>query len=90
MSPSKRYLSWSEKAETGIIVVYDLIKGKKKTMNSMEAGSQSYVSINFNPNDENKYLVSLSGGPDWNLIFWDWQKCKSLGNFKIGGTSPLS
>ena len=74
-----------------MIVIYDLQNQnfKKKTISSYESASTFYASLCFHPKEESKYLISLSGPPDWNLILWDWNKCQCLGIYKIGGQFNL-
>ena len=91
LSRSQRYLAWSEEAETGIIVVFDLQNPnfKKKTISAYEAGCTYYQSLSFHPKEESKYLVALSSGPEWNLILWDWNRCQCVGTIKLGGQYNL-
>lgn len=61
LSPSKRYLAWSEQTDaTGLIIIQDLNGSKRKILSSVEAGSTHYISLQFNPKEEHKQLVSLS------------------------------
>jgi len=33
-------------------------------------------------------MITLSGEPDWTLIFWEWEKMKILATINIGITGP--
>ena len=38
------------------------------------------------PKFENKNLITLTGAPDWMLLFWDWEKEKITNKINIGLT----
>ena len=61
ISPSRRYIAWSEECDTGIIVIYDTFNKKRKTLTTTDCKSRYYVSLDFsrNPHEEGKYLVAL-------------------------------
>jgi len=44
------------------------------------------LSAAFSHKDESKYIVTLTGQPDWLLILWDWDKLKILTKINIGIT----
>jgi len=91
LCPKKRYLAVAEKAERGIIFVYDLEKNKKKKpLVTSDCLSQEYISLCFAPKQEKKFLVSLGGAPDWNLIFWQWDRQKILYVQQVSQGNPLS
>jgi hypothetical protein len=55
LSPSKRYLAWSEQTDaTGLIIIQDLNGSKRKILSSVEAGSTHYICLQFNPKEEHK------------------------------------
>lgn len=63
ISPSKRYLAWSEDCDTGIIVVYDLSKidklekeknDKKRIIATQDCKSRNYVALDFNKLNEKR------------------------------------
>ena len=33
---------------------------------------------------DNKLLLTLSGGPDYSLVAWQWEKSKMVANIKCG------
>lgn len=61
VSPTRRYIAWSEECDAGIIVIYDTVTLKKKTLATMDCKSRYYVSLDFsrNPHEEGKYLIAL-------------------------------
>ncbi|MEE4248467.1 MAG: hypothetical protein V2I33_24060 [Kangiellaceae bacterium] len=40
--------------------------------------------MSFAPGAENKYLVTLSGEPDYAVTLWHWERPKVLAQNKIG------
>jgi len=42
------------------------------------------VAFHSTPRFENKNLITLTGDPDWMLLFWDWEKEKILNKINIG------
>ena len=63
----------------------DLVTGTRKTLSTTDCKASHYVSLDFNrnPNEESKYLIALSGPPDWMLIHWAWDKGKCLGSVSV-------
>ena len=78
VSPSKRYAAVAEQgSQRGVISVYDLHTLKRrKTFTSSEVQSRKYVSMCFSA--DNKLLLTLSGGPDYSLVAWQWEKSKMV------------
>lgn len=80
VSPNKRYVAI---AEIGVdkgpsLSIYDLhTNRRRKTLNN-DQGIQAtdYVSLAFSP--DSKYLAAHTGGPDWMLQYWGWEKCKLM------------
>ena len=80
LSPSRRFLAFGEIAEPPIIVVYDLKYDKRvKTLQSFDVKqSSTIVSIDFSRTAEHKYLIALSGAPEYQLLHFDWNKSRQL------------
>eukprot|EP00744_Colponema_vietnamica_P001225 GILI01002055.1.p1 GENE.GILI01002055.1~~GILI01002055.1.p1 ORF type:complete len:1251 (-),score=376.19 GILI01002055.1:222-3974(-) len=82
VSPSKRYLAVAEKGERAMVTVYDLVTMKKRKMLSTpEVQSREFVSICFS--QENKFLLTQGGAPDWTLVYWAWDKVKPTAFIKV-------
>ncbi|EAR92035.2 WD40 domain protein (macronuclear) [Tetrahymena thermophila SB210] len=123
LSPSKRLLAWSEDCDSGIIVVFDLIKldklekaknqnyqepsdkdkldkqaekdrrdrfekekrekidklqkEVKRIITTLDCKSRHYVALDFNKINE-KRIVALSCAPDWQLIYFQLDKQKTV------------
>jgi len=75
VSPNKRYIAVAEKRDTPRISIFDLQTLKKrKTLTYEESQSTEFICLAFSP--DSKYLVSLGGAPDWNLLYWSWEKSR--------------
>ncbi|KAI8914770.1 hypothetical protein DFJ77DRAFT_33178 [Powellomyces hirtus] len=63
------------------VILYDLQSGrKKKVLVTGDQNAQEFISISFSTNGT--HIVAQSGGPDWNIYIWDWDKAKLRGNVK--------
>ena len=71
ISPHRRYLAVAEKSpQGGAVFVYDTTtQRKKRNLIIGDIESKEYVSMAFAPGNENKFLISLTGAPDWTLIY---------------------
>ncbi|KAM5149014.1 cilia- and flagella-associated protein 57 [Mantella aurantiaca] len=80
ISPNRRYLAMSEKVpDKATITIYDLASTpfkKRKVLSAPDILSQEFVSIAFSP--DSKYLVAQAGSPEWQIIFWMWEKQKVM------------
>ncbi|XP_068095524.1 cilia- and flagella-associated protein 57 [Hyperolius riggenbachi] len=80
INPNRRYLAMSEKCpDKPTITIYDLASmpfKKRKVLTAPELLSQEFVSVAFSP--DSKYLVAQSGAPEWQIIFWMWEKQKVM------------
>ncbi|XP_018422114.1 PREDICTED: cilia- and flagella-associated protein 57 isoform X1 [Nanorana parkeri] len=84
ISPNHRYLAMSEKSsDKATITIYDLASvpfKKRKVLSAPDFLSQAFVSLSFSP--DSKYLVAQSGAPEWQIIFWMWEKQKVMATVK--------
>lgn len=75
VSPNRRYVAVAEIRDTPSISVFDLHTLKRrKTLSHVESQCTEFVSLAFSP--DSKYLVSVGGAPDWNLLYWSWEKSR--------------
>lgn len=74
----RRYLVAGERCEKrALVCVYDLITLKaKKTMAFSDCQSTRFVSAAFS--GDGRLLLTLSGPPDWQLVYWVWEKASVL------------
>ncbi|XP_061115383.1 cilia- and flagella-associated protein 57-like [Conger conger] len=90
ISPDRLYLAVSERGEKGTITVYELQQDyiRKRKVLSGEGPFPVFVCMAFS--HDSQYLIGQSGGPDWTLFFWIWQKSKLVCTVKTGGpTTPI-
>ncbi|XP_033977740.1 cilia- and flagella-associated protein 57 [Trematomus bernacchii] len=92
LSPNRRYLAVSECGERASITVFDLQHEqgrKRKVLTAGESSSEEFVCMAFS--HDSKYLIGQTGGPDWTLIFWLWEKQKVLATVKTSTSrNPVS
>ena len=92
VSASKKYLAVCEKTTRALCTIYDINSQKKKKtlpdpdVDCRDYESREFLSACFNPKDENRYIITLTGQPDWQLILWDWDKLKIITKINIGIT----
>lgn len=90
LCPKHRFLAVAERAERGVICVYDMAKQRKKrVLVTSDCLSQEYISMSFAPKQEKKFLISLGGHPDWTLIYWQWDRQRVLHSTKVSSGSPV-
>ncbi|XP_041639690.1 cilia- and flagella-associated protein 57 [Cheilinus undulatus] len=92
ISANRRYLAVSESGEKATITVFDLQHEqgrKRKVLTVGDMSAQGFVCMAFSP--DSKYLIGQTGGPDWTLILWLWEKQKVLASVKTGSsTNPVT
>ena len=52
--------------------------------------SKEFLSCAFSPKNEKQHLITLTGEPDWVLLFWQWDKAKVLASINIGLSGVMS
>ncbi|XP_054473374.1 cilia- and flagella-associated protein 57 [Anoplopoma fimbria] len=85
ISANRRYLAVSECGEKATVTVFDLQHEqgrKRKVLTAGDMHVQEFVCMAFSP--DSKYLIGQTGGPEWMLIFWLWEKQKVLATLKTG------
>ncbi|XP_049894725.1 cilia- and flagella-associated protein 57 isoform X1 [Epinephelus moara] len=79
ISANLRYLAVSECGDKATITVFDLQHEQGRKRKVLTAGDifvQEFVCMAFSP--DSKYLIGQTGGPEWMLILWLWEKQKVL------------
>jgi hypothetical protein len=56
-------------------------------MNDYQA--KEFLSCCFSPKNEKQHLITLTGEPDWCILFWQWDKIKILAQINIGMSGTL-
>ncbi|XP_060925292.1 cilia- and flagella-associated protein 57 [Limanda limanda] len=92
ISSNRRYLAVSECGEKATITVFDLQHEqgrKRKVLTAGDVPVQEFVCMAFSP--DSKYLIGQTGGPEWMLIFWLWEKQKVLASVKTStSNNPIT
>uniref|UniRef100_UPI0037E7E14E cilia- and flagella-associated protein 57 isoform X2 n=1 Tax=Semicossyphus pulcher TaxID=241346 RepID=UPI0037E7E14E len=92
ISANRRYLAVSESGEKATVTVFDLQHEqgrKRKVLTAGEMLVQEFVCMAFSP--DSKYLIGQTGGPEWILVFWLWEKQKILATVKASNsTNPVT
>ena len=100
LSPQKKFLAFAEEtSQFGLIHVCDVSKkddkrskktiDKKRTFLSMDCSATKYVALSFDPSEESRYLVALSGEPDWMVVYWNWSSPKPLATLSVNGLNKF-
>ncbi|KAF9421540.1 hypothetical protein HW555_002473, partial [Spodoptera exigua] len=80
LAPNRRWLALNEIAEEGqkpIITIYDLTTYKRRkilTVPFENSQAREFACVQFT--HDSKYLVAITGEPDWYLYYYNWDKGK--------------
>ncbi|EIE19478.1 WD40 repeat-like protein, partial [Coccomyxa subellipsoidea C-169] len=91
LTPNRRFLAVTERAEKSTVTIYDLQTLKRrKVLASVDIGGKEIASIAFS--SDSKILAAQGGAPEWNLVIWSWEKSKVLASVKTGNAlgSPVN
>lgn len=71
------------------ISIFDLkLNKRRKTLQFNDITAKEYISMAFT--QDGNQLASLTGPPDYNVIFWKWDKARMLSQAKTtGGPGPV-
>jgi WD40 repeat protein len=88
ISQNKRYIAIAEKiGEKPLVSIYDLhTLRKRKTLNIPDTQANEVISMSFSPDSKN--LITQTGGPDYLLNYWSWEKSKVMAFLKITANLP--
>jgi cilia- and flagella-associated protein 57 len=91
-----KYVSICERnvaGEKGLVTIYEIISSKKRQTlpdapdQQNRFKSQEFVCSAFSPRRE-EIIVTLCGAPDWQVLLWDWDKCRLLSQCSVGLSIP--
>ncbi|KAL1129600.1 hypothetical protein AAG570_012545 [Ranatra chinensis] len=77
MSPNRKYLAVAESGDRPTISIFDLRdRTRIKYLGNPVAGSKAkrFASIAFT--FDNKYMVAITGEPDWLLLWYNWERAR--------------
>lgn len=82
LSPNRKYIAIAESGEHPQIQVIDTNTRKRKRMLSIsDLGSDRFVALEFSA--DGRHLVSQGGAPQWNLLYWNWDRSKPLAQVAV-------
>ncbi|KAK6099155.1 hypothetical protein MT418_000606 [Batrachochytrium dendrobatidis] len=85
----KRFLAIAERGEKPTCTIYDLHSlRRRKTLTLSDMESKEFISIGFS--SDSKFLVTQTGGPDWMLHYWSWEKSKVFASIKTANIPEKS
>ena len=71
--------------------IYDTqTQRRKKFFNNADSNAEEFLASAFVPFNEHKYLVTVSGAPDYELVYWQWERPRILASIKLGITKPVT
>ncbi|XP_072308119.1 cilia- and flagella-associated protein 57 [Eucyclogobius newberryi] len=88
ISANRRYLAASDSGERATITVFDLQHEQGRKRKVLTAGDfhvQEFICMAFSP--DTKYLIGQTGGSEWVLILWLWEKQKVLATVTTGSSN---
>eukprot|EP00002_Diphylleia_rotans_P000166 TRINITY_DN1008_c0_g1_i4.p1 TRINITY_DN1008_c0_g1~~TRINITY_DN1008_c0_g1_i4.p1 ORF type:complete len:1179 (-),score=303.89 TRINITY_DN1008_c0_g1_i4:414-3950(-) len=86
ISPNRRYCAISERADKGMITIFDLHSMKRrKVLSHPELATKEFVCMCFSA--DSKSLLAQGGDPDWTLVLWSWDKAKILASMKVSNAT---
>ena len=90
LSPAGKYVAVCEKGEKGgqaTCTIFDFTTQRKKKAlpehDCKDYTARKFVAVDFSKN-EKSFLITLTGKPDWMLLFWQWDKIKITAKINIG------
>lgn len=87
ISPNRRYAAIAERhPDKPSVTVFDLqTMRKRKVLTCPEANTNEFLSVAFSP--DSKYLIGQGAGPEWILVYWHWEKSKTMAYTKVSTLS---
>ena len=77
LTPNKKYIAVATCGDSPSIEIFDTTTRKRrKTLNLQDLGSREFACMSFS--SDCRHLVTQGGAPEWNLVFWTWDRLKSL------------
>lgn len=90
LSPGKGYIAICEKGEKAQCSIFDTnTSRRRKTLTASDLSATEFISVAFSPVNERSLLITLSGEPDWTLMFWKWDKLKVQAAISVTVMGPM-
>jgi WD40 repeat protein len=86
LSPNKKFIAVAESGEHPQIEIFDTNTNtnttkRRKVLNVPDLGSDCFTCMAFSA--EGRYLVTQGGAPEWNLVYWHWERSRYLAKLSI-------
>ena len=89
LSPGKKHIAIWERAAKAQCSIFDTATSRRrKTLTANDLNSTDFISVAFSPSNEKEHLITLSGEPDWTLMFWNWNKLKMIASISVSVIGP--
>ena len=59
-------------------------------MITVDSASRAYTYLSFSTKEEGKYLASLTAGPTFKIILWEWDKVRARANIEVTGFQMIN
>ena len=82
LSPNKKFIAIAESGEHPQVQIVDTTTRKRrKVLNVSDLGSDRFVALHFSA--DGRHLVTQGGAPQWNLLYWNWERSKPLAQVQV-------
>eukprot|EP00760_Papus_ankaliazontas_P029336 PhM_4_TR420/c0_g1_i1/m.15018 len=86
ISPGKKFIAVAESGDQAQIEIFDTNNSssqtrRRKGLNVPDLGSTHFTSMQFSA--DGRYLVTQGGAPEWNLVFWHWERARYLAKLPV-------
>lgn len=82
LSPNKKYIAIAESGENPQIQIVDTnTRKRRRVLNVSDLGSDRFVAVEFSA--DGRHLVTQGGAPQWNLLYWNWERSKPLAQVAV-------
>eukprot|EP01063_Lacrimia_lanifica_P009665 TRINITY_DN16595_c0_g1_i1.p1 TRINITY_DN16595_c0_g1~~TRINITY_DN16595_c0_g1_i1.p1 ORF type:complete len:1239 (+),score=580.13 TRINITY_DN16595_c0_g1_i1:149-3865(+) len=84
LTPNKKYVAVGNCGDAPGIEIYDTTTRKRRKilpLSLQDLGSREFACMAFS--GDCRHLVAQGAGPDWHLIFWTWDRLKSVAMFPV-------
>lgn len=82
LSPNKKFIAIAESGEHPQIQIVDTTTRKRrKVLTVTDLGSDRFVAMSFSA--DGRHLATQGGAPQWNLLYWNWERSKPLAQVQV-------
>ena len=89
LSPNKKFIAIAESGEHPQIQIVDTnTRKRRKVLNVTDLGSDRFVCLQFSA--DGRHLATQGGAPQWNLLYWNWERSKPLAQAQVTREQSMS